>query len=668
MGYLHDLFALDGYLGNLFDVYEPRKGQIELAVTIDYAIRAHRHVLGEGPCGTGKGVAYLAPSIRYTTAGSVCRTLICTETHALQEQLMMRDLPMLEKVLPYKFSYALLKGRNNYLCLRKADEVKPWNVVGSNERCPPEARIIESWITKTGDRSELSSKPRNYLWGLYSSTSDECIGRRCPHKADCYYNRAKRIAAESDIIISNFHMLMANLQYNKMVLPEFDILVCDEAHRLASVARDCLGFGVSYFAIRRVVSWLRKHAGRGQLAENLDTAARMLFDRIALYAKSQRYKDRLMEPGFVDASQVVDCLMKARRVAAQIAGIKVEENNDNIFDEMLEKINADDVEKGVAEKVFGDCERIIKRLKTGISQEDDRNVYYLEEHLPKGWYSIEARPVEVGGILNKQIFSETPTVVLVSATMTTGGNFNFIRREVGAPDDALEIVGSSAFDWTSQCRFIIPQGIPDPPTGYYASMQERRRAEQEWYYAIADTLEEVVQYANGRTLALFTSKKSMNFAADKLRAAKLPGSLLVQTPGVTLSKLVEQFRAEPESVLLGVASLWTGIDVPGEALSVVFVDKLPFPIRGDPVVQAICNRYDTKYGPWSGFNMYMVPMAIMQLRQGVGRLLRCQTDRGVVVLCDRRLLTKPYRQQFLCSLPPMMALDQLDDISEFLAS
>lgn len=646
MSFLTDLFGYGGYLDEVFSAYEPRKGQIELSVAIDVAIRSGRHLLGEGPCGCGKGLAYLAPAINYIQERQGRRLLVCTETHALQEQLIRTDLPILRKALPRPFLYTLLKGRHNYLCLRKyKDEPRPWLVA------PEGVAEVEEWAatTQTGDRSELSFKPQGNLWEGYGSTSDECVGKRCNYYRICWANRARKEAADSDVVVTNFHMLMANIKYLGNVLPPFDVLVCDEAHKLADVARDCLGFSVSYFGIRRITRWMKRNKVAQQLADLLESTAREFFDKVGNYARSPRYLDVLREPNFVNAEYVLHYLKEA------LSKLREQARNSRLTAS----------ERGVADKMGDQCENLMSRLESGVLQFEDRNIYWLEEHQPRGWFSIESRPVEVGGILHNGLFDKVPSAILVSATMMTGGNFSFIRGEVGVPKSAIEVIGESAFDWENNARVIVPEGLPEPPTGQM-TRQERAKLERDWSIAVADRLEETIMQAQGRTLGLFTSRRNMNFAADRLRQAKLPGTLLVQEEGATFSKLIEQFQAEPESTLLGVASCWTGIDVPGDTLSVVFIDKLPFPVPADPVVGAITQLYDLKYGPWGGFIRYSIPKAIMQMRQGVGRLLRCLTDRGVVVLADRRLRTKNYGDLFLGSLPQMPELASLDEISGFL--
>lgn len=639
---LLEVFDHDGYLSKVFERYEPRKGQIELAVAIECGIEQRRHVLAEGPTGTGKGISYLVPSLEHIREHPEHRVMVCTETISLQEQLMNSDLPLLQEALPYDFSYTLLKGRVNYLCRKRYNDPKPWTVE------PPMVAAVEEWArdTTTGDRSELPFKPRGDLWEGYSSSSDDCIGKRCSYYKECFANKARRRAANSQVVVTNFHMLMANIQYEGAVLPPFQILVCDEAHQMAKTARDCLGYRVSRFSIRRIARWLDKKTEKS--GHHLDQLGRALFDRVADYAKSERYIGQLREPGFVDIDDVVGALEGAQAIAAHRA----------------KHAGLSDKEQGESENMVVRCEKIILKLRSCVEQNDDRNVYWLEEQ-KKGWFSMEARPIEVGGILRKCLFDEVPTAVLTSATMTTGGTFDFVRRELGIPQGIIEVVGESPFDWMSQSRFIVPAGIPDPPTGYFATLQEKKIREQEWGIAVADRLEDVIHAAQGRTLALFTSRRAMDFVAHRLH--NLPGPLLVQEPGVNRSRLVQLFKEDLSSTLLGVASFWTGLDVPGDALSVVFIDRIPFPVPSDPVTAAINARYDAKYGAWSGFNMYSIPMAIMQMRQGVGRLIRSQRDRGVVVLADTRLLSKSYRQQFFNSLPPMMALDEVEEIREWLS-
>jgi ATP-dependent DNA helicase DinG len=648
---LADFFREGGYLSEQFPHYHPRLGQVELAVAVEDAIEFKHHLLGEGPCGVGKGQAYLLPAVMSVLGDPERRVAICTETIALQEQLVQKDIPLLAKAIPEHFSWALLKGRVNYLCQRKYNTPRPSAVSGSPSRIE---ELINQWAatTEAGDRSELKFKPDGETWSYYGSTSEECLGKKCRWHDECWANKARNHAKESDLVVTNYHMLMANIQFAGAVLPPFQILICDEAHRIPDVARDCLGLRVSYHSVRRLLKWAKDYTDEENFIRNLEDAADRLFDKIGEFAESRSYTNVLKAPGFVDYTTVVKHLN-------YLQGLAEEAGKNPLISE---------TEQALAEKAGAAAKSVSERIVMCIDQADDRNVYWIETHRRyhgTDWYSLEARPIEVAGILNKQLFGAVETAILVSATMTTAGNFKFLRGEVGAPPESAELMVASPFDWMTQARYLVPGGIPEPPSG--KNGRDYENDEAEWQQAVAERLIEVVYAARGRTLGLFTSRRAMNYAAEQLRHSGVPGPVLVQEPDLTVSKLVEEFRQDERSVLLGVSSLWTGVDVPGNSCQVVFIDRIPFPNPRDPLVAAIQDRISKAVGDqWAGWRCYSIPQAIMKFRQGVGRLLRDTDDRGVVVVADQRLRTKGYASQFFTSLPPMQGLRSIDEIEEFL--
>jgi ATP-dependent DNA helicase DinG len=597
-------------------------------------MREGRHALGEGPCGVGKSLAHAVPAVWHAHHRNK-RVVIVTANIALQEQLVRKDLPMLASVLPWPFTFALLKGRNNFLCQdRLAESQARGDLRGLFE--PGHQRQVDdilAWArgTTTGDVSELPFIPAPGVWPRFSVGSDECQGSVCPYRATCFSERAMQAAQTADLIVTNYHLLFAHLAVRRetdedLILPAFDLLVLDEAHEAADIARDFFGFTVSELAVKRLAR-SAEDFGHPELGRTLRWDAKTLFDALARYARSPSYQCRLTVPGFVSATNLVAALGALTRLGAQHAS-----DEDASVDVRAKGRNA-----------RRRAETFAARLDEAVMLSDPNKVYFLEVDA-KGRTKLGAKSIDVATILRAELFGRASSVTLLSATMTTSGTFDFLRGEVGAPADALEHVAESPFDFKQQALLIIPQGIPDP-------------REPGFVNAVADAVQQVIDACDGRVLALFTSYRNLNAVYEQIAG---DGHLILKQGDLPRTELTRIFKDDIGSVLLGTESFWTGIDVPGPALTGVVIDKLPFPNLDDPVVNAICARDK------GAFATYLVPRAIIMLRQGVGRLIRSQKDIGVVVILDRRIAEKPYGKRFLKSLPPMMTSRKLGNIARFL--
>ncbi|MBI3184647.1 MAG: DEAD/DEAH box helicase family protein [Myxococcales bacterium] len=632
--YLDEVFGKDGLFAARFPGYEMRDGQVALSRIVDQAMREERHALGEGPCGTGKGVAYGVPAV-YHAHHHKKRVVIATANIALQEQLVTKDLPMLAEVLPWKFSFALLKGRNNYWCSDRAAESEGRGELSGlyDDEQDRQMDAVLAWAkgTATGDMSELSFVPLPQVWSKVSVTSDECKGEECRFRETCFSERAKETAKAADIVVTNYHLLFAHLAVRRetgqdLVLPSFDLLVLDEAHEAAEIARDFFGFSVSEHSVGRLARYAADF-GDKKLADRLRREAEAFFSRVASFARSPAYRRRLKTPGFADTTTVVGEL----RVLASKALARVE-------DEGLER-----EKRATARNAYRLATTAAERITEAVQQADPGKVYWIDLD-GKGRARLKAKPVDVSAVLRAELFEQTDSVTLVSATLTAAGTFDFVRREVGVPDGALEVVAETPFDFERQALLIVPEGLPDP-------------REPTFVGAVAEVVRRVIELCNGRTLGLFTSYKNLNAVYERVVGN---GHRVLRQGELPRAELTRIFKEDISSVLLGTDSFWTGIDVPGEALTGLVIDKLPFPHPEDPVIDAICER-DPR-----AFQNYLVPKAIITLRQGVGRLIRSQKDVGVVVLLDRRIAEKAYGRQFLKSLPPMLTTRRLENISRFL--
>lgn len=634
--YLTRVFGDGGLLASRFPTYERREGQVALARTLDEAMRTGRHALGEGPCGTGKSLAYLVPATWHAHHEKK-RIVIATANIALQEQLVRKDLPLLSEVLPWPFTFALLKGRNNYLCLERVAESEARDagelggLLDGGEQ--PQLDALRTWAqaTTTGDASELPFVPVSALWARFSVGSDDCKGDGCPHREDCFAERARAAAQEADIIVTNYHLLFAHLAVRRetgqdLVLPPFDALVLDEAHEAADIARDFFGFALGQHTFTRLAS-AAGDLGHRQLAGELRQEANRLFDSLAAYAHSPQYAKRLKAPGFASDAG----LQRALRSLVKLAAERAEDEG------------TDPKQRALARNTARNAAVAGARLAEGLQQADAGKVYWLDVDA-KGRAKLRAKPIDVAGLLREELFGRCPSVSLVSATLTTSGTFDFVRRQMGVPDGALEVVAETPFDFESQALLVVPESLPDPRDAGFVD-------------AAVAVFRQVLDACDGRTLGLFTSYRNLNAVHERLAGGRYR---ILRQGDLPRAELTRLFKEDVASVLLGTESFWTGIDVAGEALTGLVIDKLPFPSPEDPVIDAICEK-DAR-----AFDNHLVPRAIIALRQGVGRLIRSKTDVGVAIILDRRLAEKGYGKKFLRSLPPMLSTRRLENIPRFL--
>ena len=634
--YLNDIFGPEGVLAGAFEGYELREGQLNMARFVDAGIREKKHVAVEGPTGVGKGMAYCVPAIYWADAGKQSKTtLLVTANIALQEQLFTKDLPQLKELLPVDFQFAMLKGMNNYYCPSKAMEARLTGLSKAGTRKMREQMTeILAWAKKspTGDRSELSFEPMPEVWSKVSITPDECDHGDCPMLNECPYYAAKRKAQAADIVVTNYHLLFAHLSVRMVnpeaeVVPAHDVLVLDESHEAAEIAREFFGFTLAQYGFRRMINYAKRRGAVGR-ADELKSTAALFFEELRAYMQSGRYSVRLRQPDFADCSHVVKALAAVEELCADIAGDEGEE----------------DRERRRARTIARQAYNAGKHLQETVSLSDSNKVYWLELSKRKS-VIVKAKLINVSRSLRSEMFDKTSTVVMTSATLTTGGNFGFMRKETGLPETCYEYVAPSPFDFQRQGQLLIPDGLPMP-------------FEQHFTDHVAGAVHHLSQLCEGRTLVLFTSYRNMKEVAERMRQTS-DLNILVQGDAPR-TRLVERFKTEPRSVLLGVASFWTGVDVQGDALVSLIVDKLPFPNPKDPLVDAIGARDSNSF--WN----YSVPRAIILLRQGVGRMIRAKTDYGVVTLLDRRLIDKGYGRRFLASLPKFPQVRHIPTVEAFL--
>ncbi len=626
--YLNATFNMGGHLARALEGYKTRQGQVDYAEAVDKAIRAGRHLLVEGATGTGKSLAYSVPAT-YHAAKHNKRVLMVTSNIALQEQLMTKDLPMLAGAVPWSFSFKMLKGKSNYLCLWRAAEaqVSQRKLFRDEQTEMVEAIISWSAMTEDGDKSQLPFEPPHAVWREFSVTPDECRGGDCAFVNDCHPIRARNELETANVIVTNYHVLYAHLLVREatgrdIVLPPFDILVMDEGHRAAEIARDFLGFKISHYAIKR----LAKLVG-GQDQTSLESASKAYFEALASYYHSGNYRVRLKKRDPVPWSSLATKLAAIGDALAKMA-----------------EGATDAGERATLKKASRRAFEVGSQVTEAMSKRKPRVAYYLDEM--RGGVALRSTVVDVDEWLRDHIFDAVGTVVVTSATLATTRGFDYIASELGA-DHYDELIVESPFDWSQQVLLVLPRLI-DPKDKTYPD-------------EVANHVVRAVQEASGRTLALFTSYRSLGISHKKLMAAGIKQEVMRQGD-LPRTTLVEEFKDDVGSVLLGTESFWTGVDVPGEALSCLVIDKLPFPHFEDPVMSVL---QEEQGGRW--FFDHSMPRAVIRLKQGVGRLIRSVDDYGVVVLLDPRLTTKGYGKAFLKALPKMVKTRDMSVISKFLA-
>jgi len=670
--YIDATFGPDGYLAKKWGYrYQPRDGQIALARSVDAALSSRTHLLSEAPTGTGKSIAYSVPAT-YHAATRGQTVVIVTANIALQEQIVNKDLPLLGEILPWAFSFGLLKGRSNYLCRTQYEKVRlghrqqaMFGESGGSKDDRDRTRLMkwaESEIAERGygDSSSLDWKPTDKLWRELSVAPEDCRGGKCSFADTCGALAAQRVARESQVVVTNYHLFFLNLlicmeKGMDLILPPFDVAIFDEAHRAPDIARDFFGWKIGEGSVRRVARHLR--VADPALMESLEQAGGRFFEQmLQLRRDRDRYKARVV-PERLNTYDLAAANHLLERLSIFLARLNEETQGLASIASSGSRQAIDQL--GGTEIVVSRAEKLIGAVASVLENDDDNEVIFIEEDEFHKAY-VSCRLVKPAQMLRGSLFGKTVThpptmdappsdpepvsVVCTSATLATESSFDFAKSELGVPR-CEEIVVDSPFDYERQALFIIPD-VCDPNDPRFTA-------------EVAAVLLRTIELARGRTLGLFTSRKRMNEVFDSV-APRTPFRIIRQDDGQR-TQLIEEFRRDTHSVLLGVASFWAGVDVPGESLSCVFIDKIPFPTPDDPVLERLM-EHDKR--AWSG---YAVPRAIIEFKQGFGRLIRSSTDRGVIVCCDSRLITKGYGKQFLRAMPKgMQKIRNLEAIREWL--
>jgi len=686
---LYQFFSSGGVLSRTHPAYEFRRGQLQMAQAVEQALAEKRHLIVEAGTGTGKTLAYLLPVIR-----SGQRVIISTGTKNLQEQLFYKDVPFLEQALfpdgKGKLNVCYMKGRNNYLCRKKLYDLTDQPVLSGLEEIE-QFRAIAAWekTTQTGDRAELASLPEaNALWHRLDARSETCTGQKCSVFDKCFITQMHRRAMESDIIIVNHHLFFADLSIKQQaeyapdagILPEVGAVIFDEAHELEDVAGSYFGISVSTLRIEELcrdteaslqrnhllsasfvgaVKSLRDHSmfffallpqGEGRFAfENRREFLEENGDEfISLQQSLQRLASEL-ENLSAKPEEVFALVRRIQEIQVQLGFLMESEDPNTVF--WIERRRGPARQKPLRRVTDSDSDV----EGHGFSRADSRSIKERASApevagLGRSNVFLQATPIDVAPILKTCLFDKLDCAVLTSATLAVGGGFEYVKRRLGV-EYAREFVLPSHFDYESQAIFYVPPDLPDPRTPQFAAQA-------------ADRIRQLLEITRGRAFVLFTSYAQMNDVYQRLLGV-LDYPMLLQGDAPK-SALLEEFRLTPNAVLFATSSFWQGVDVQGEQLSCVIIDRLPFAVPTDPVVAARVKAIDAEGG--NAFFQYQVPAAVITLKQGFGRLIRSLHDRGLLALLDNRILKKQYGRVFVDSLPNYRKTVELSAVKEFFSA
>jgi ATP-dependent DNA helicase DinG len=639
-----EFFSSTGILAHAGGLrFEYRPGQLQMALRIEKALIEGTHLVVEAGTGTGKTLAYIYPALRFSMITGR-RIILSTGTKSLQEQLFYKDVPFLESILgPLNICY--MKGRSNYLCQQKLQDIPTASLSGAEAL---HFKIIQEWAktTETGDRAEIAALPeKTPLWGRLDARTDACSGKDCAHFLDCCVSEMRRRAAESNLVIINHHLFFTDLEIkmkapDAAILPSAAAVVFDEAHELEQIASDCFGVAVSNRRVEDLVWDIRKGTIDADRRAEVSKVSGTVVERFALFwaaMPGKKESARIVFDGrpefVVERNEIYSGVLTALQLLHSV--LKSIAQDDDSVSSLVQRTS-----------------HLFAELRFLVESTSDSAVFWIERRLSGHGNAlntfIQATPIDVSEILAVSVFETYDTTILTSATLAVQKGFAHIRKALGIAE-AEELIVPSLFDYPKQVILYVPKDIPDPrDDGFFESAKSH--------------IAEVLRICQGRAFCLFTSYDMMQKMHLALKDV-LPYPLLLHGT-MTRNELLYQFRTTPHAVLFGTSSFWQGIDVQGEQLSCVIIDRLPFAVPSDPVLQARVKAIENSGG--SGFFDYQVPKAAIALKQGFGRLIRSTTDRGVLVMLDRRIQHVNYGSIFVESLPPYRITTDIADVQRFM--
>jgi len=625
---IESLFSADGPIGRALPGFESRPGQLQMAKLVERGFLEGAHTLVEAGTGVGKSLAYLVPALR-----SGKKIVVSTATIALQEQLVRKDIPLVVGALGVPARIELLKGRNHYLCRAKLDRMR-------TDRLIPQSGTMEAawaWAdrTTTGDRAELPFAPPPLEWEALDADADDCVGEFCDRFKDCHFFKRRDAARYADLVVVNHALFFLDLALGGTLLPPYDFAILDEAHQCEQWASAALTATLSAGSVGRVMRRLhRDYHVPAACDAQLDESMRGLAQALAR-TPGERYPLAANDWAREALGAVRDAFYHIENWLYGNWQAALKRPPDNVAEAERRRDLA----------MRGVLAHIAAIERTELPKDDA--ISWVERADSGGRYEVKSAPFDVADYLRTMLFARTQSVVLTSATIATGSSFEFVRRALGI-DEAQEYVAPSPFDYRVQARLFVAPSQCNPKDAGFAR-------------TVAPLVAEILDITSGRAFVLFTSYARMHevYAAVRERIG-FPVKLQGELPR---AHLLEWFRSTNNAVLFGTSTFWEGIDVVGSALSCVIVDRLPFPSPTDPIVAARLGALEA--AGRKGFEEFMIPSAIVRLKQGFGRLIRSKTDKGVIVLLDGRATSMRYGATIVASLPPATRVDNVDDLRKF---
>jgi len=634
-----------GLISQNLSNYEERNEQIQMAKAVEEAILKKKHLVVEAGTGVGKSLSYLIPFI-YWTVQEKKRVVISTYTKTLQEQLIKKDLPFLKKALNIDFRFALAVGGENYFCLRKMEGAHVYELLDTQKEIKELEKIFLSLpYLKDGLKSELDFEPSGKGWGRVCRESDVCLNKRCPFQKRCYYLKAKRAEAHSQILVVNHHLFFAHLSSEEKVLPSFDALVFDEAHNLEEVATSFLGVEISNYEINNLLDSLfnpRSRKGFLIRTNNLEMEKLVNKTRMASESFFSNLEKKLGEESKLRIKGKESLPDSPYALLFELS----------IGLESLKYRIKDEEERLEALSYLARCHKIKDDLKMVLEREKDDYIYWIEV-IPgkrRNRCSLCSAPIDISKELGKRVFSKIKPVILTSATLTIKKNFKYFTERIGLNEEK-EMLLTSPFNYLKQVLLYLPSRMPEPwkESSLYCSR-------------VIEEIEKILSIVRGSTFVLFTSFKMLNQTYEELKD-KLDLNFLRQGDKPRY-QLLEEFKNGKKAVLLGTNTFWQGVDVPGEALRCVAITKLPFSVPNEPIIEARIEFLKAQNK--NPFLCYQLPQAVILFKQGFGRLIRSKKDKGVVAILDPRLRTRYYGKIFLESLPSARITSTLEEVEDFM--
>lgn len=675
-------FEKNGLLAQYFKEFEYRDEQLHMAEHIEKGLNDEKKVIVEAGTGTGKTLAYLIPSIEWALANEK-KVIISTNTINLQEQLLNKDIPIAKKIIQNDFKYLLVKGRGNYLCNRKHANLLTTKVTDLDDFSDSQKSQFEALLkwgkeTRTGDKSELYFETDFTVWEYFQSETDICSGSRCPYKSECFFLKAREERKKADILIANHHIFFSDLAIRKeigfntdySILPEYGLVVFDEAHNVQKVARDYFSYEVSKYgftkSMNQIHNVLNKKKHKGQLEvlinylknrnyEDKENIEKTLENEVRinhnnLFKSGRDYFDRLIE--IFSKGQIGSVSYRIKKDEIMTSSFysilnDVKENfilEFNTYLKVIRRVNSviKDVEDN--DGIINDFIKYVERLETFFenfkfinSLDDEDFIYWVEVNNKKSNSKLVATPLKIDGELNENLYENLKQLIFTSATIAVENNFDYFKKSIGLEEETYDKIIASPFDYDRQMKVYIPNDLPDPNS-------------REFLDEIETLLKKMIFKTRGRTFVLFTSYKSLNYMyymlKDELEEKEIDLFIQGMFPR---TKIVEMFKNSDAPVLFGTDSFWEGVDVKGEKLVSVIIVKLPFKVPSDPITEAIIETYEQQGK--NPFIEYQIPESVIKFKQGIGRLIRSKEDRGIITILDNRIINKKYGKYFLDSIP-----------------